>query len=41
MTFVRVGGRWFRCDDAWVTDAQQGDIREEDVYMLFYMQQSA
>ncbi|KAI3432768.1 hypothetical protein D9Q98_004308 [Chlorella vulgaris] len=40
VAYVRAAdGRWYLCDDAWVTAAEEEAVRNCQAYMLFYAQQ--
>jgi ubiquitin carboxyl-terminal hydrolase 22/27/51 len=36
IAYVRNGGEWFRCDDAWVTRVAAEEVQAAHAYMLFY-----
>jgi len=35
---LRSRGSWFRCDDAWVTEASEQEVAQCQAYMLFFCQ---
>jgi uncharacterized UBP type Zn finger protein len=35
ITYVRCGGSWFCCDDAWVTLVEESEVAAAQAYMLF------
>lgn len=36
ISYVRVGHKWYRCDDSKVTLAEPGQEIDRNAYMLFY-----
>jgi ubiquitin carboxyl-terminal hydrolase 22/27/51 len=35
ITYVRCGGSWFCCDDAWITLVEESEVAAAQAYMLF------
>lgn len=40
ITYLRLGGAWYRCDDSWVSKASEELVRACQAYMLFYVQKA-
>lgn len=40
IAYVREGGHWFCCDDAWVTLVDEEEVAHSQAYMLFFCQDS-
>ncbi|XP_027331328.1 ubiquitin carboxyl-terminal hydrolase 22-like isoform X2 [Abrus precatorius] len=38
VTYLRLSNRWFKCDDAWVTQVDENIVRAAQCYMMFYVQ---
>ncbi|KAI5066740.1 hypothetical protein GOP47_0017268 [Adiantum capillus-veneris] len=38
ITYLQLGGLWYRCDDSWVSKASEDVVRACQAYMLFYVQ---
>ncbi|XP_031279713.1 ubiquitin C-terminal hydrolase 22 [Pistacia vera] len=38
VTYLRLKKQWYKCDDAWVTEVDEGVVRASQCYMLFYVQ---
>jgi ubiquitin carboxyl-terminal hydrolase 22/27/51 len=38
--FLRLSGRWYKCDDAWVTRVSEDVVRASQGYMLYYVQKT-
>ncbi|XP_042470275.1 ubiquitin C-terminal hydrolase 22-like [Zingiber officinale] len=38
LTYLRLSGQWYRCDDAWITHVKESMVRSSQAYMLFYVQ---
>lgn len=38
VTYLRLKEQWYKCDDAWVTEVDEGIVRASQCYMLFYVQ---
>jgi hypothetical protein len=36
IAFIKCGGYWYRCDDAWITIVEEEDVAACQAYMLFY-----
>lgn len=36
VAFVRLGGAWFKCDDAWVVRVHESAVRSCQAYLLYY-----
>lgn len=41
VAYVRHGGRWYRCDDAWVGEVAEAEVRAQQAYLLFYASHAA
>lgn len=40
MTYLRLRNQWYKCDDAWITEVDDGIVRASQCYMLFYVQKT-
>ena len=40
VSFVRLRRRWYRCDDAWITEVDEATVRASQCYMIFYVQKT-
>lgn len=40
ITYLRLGGLWYRCDDSWVSKVSEDVVRASQVYMLYYVQKT-
>ncbi|KAK8660848.1 hypothetical protein V6N13_051756 [Hibiscus sabdariffa] len=38
VTYLRLKNQWYKCDDAWVSEVDEGIVRASQCYMLFYVQ---
>lgn len=38
VTYLRLTNQWYKCDDAWVTEVDEGTVRASQCYMMFYVQ---
>lgn len=38
LTYLRLGERWYKCDDAWITQVSEGAVRASQGYMMYYVQ---
>uniref|UniRef100_A0A2P2IUE6 ubiquitinyl hydrolase 1 n=1 Tax=Rhizophora mucronata TaxID=61149 RepID=A0A2P2IUE6_RHIMU len=38
VTYLRIRNQWYKCDDAWITEVDEGIVRASQCYMLFYVQ---
>ncbi|KAK7388603.1 hypothetical protein VNO78_23425 [Psophocarpus tetragonolobus] len=38
VTYLRLSNRWYKCDDAWVTQVDENIVRAAQCYMMFYVQ---
>lgn len=38
VTYLRLGNQWYKCDDAWITEVDEGMVRASQCYMMFYVQ---
>lgn len=38
VTYLRLSNRWFKCDDAWITQVNDNIVRSAQGYMMFYVQ---
>ncbi|CAH8357429.1 unnamed protein product [Eruca vesicaria subsp. sativa] len=39
VTYLRLKGLWYRCDDAWINEVEEEVVRGCECYMLFYAQE--
>lgn len=37
ITYLRLGGLWYRCDDSWVSKVSEDVVRASQAYMLYYV----
>ncbi|KAG6550524.1 hypothetical protein Mapa_007893 [Marchantia paleacea] len=37
VSFIRLAGQWYKCDDAWVTRVSEEVVRASQGYMLYYV----
>ncbi|XP_024534516.1 ubiquitin carboxyl-terminal hydrolase 22 isoform X1 [Selaginella moellendorffii] len=40
VAYLRLGGEWYKCDDAWITRVGESVVRATQAYMLYYVQRS-
>ncbi|GAV80074.1 UCH domain-containing protein/zf-UBP domain-containing protein [Cephalotus follicularis] len=40
VTYLRLKKQWYKCDDAWITEVDEGIVRASQCYMLFYVQKT-
>ncbi|XP_047168939.1 ubiquitin C-terminal hydrolase 22 [Vigna umbellata] len=38
VTYLRLSNRWYKCDDAWITQVDENIVRAAQCYMMFYVQ---
>ncbi|XP_015884271.3 ubiquitin C-terminal hydrolase 22 [Ziziphus jujuba] len=38
VTYLRLVDQWYKCDDAWITEVDEGTVRASQCYMMFYVQ---
>lgn len=38
VTYLRLRNRWYKCDDAWITEVDEELVRASQCYMMFYVQ---
>ncbi|PON68359.1 Ubiquitinyl hydrolase [Parasponia andersonii] len=38
VTYLRLSDQWYKCDDAWITEVDEGIVRASQCYMMFYVQ---
>lgn len=38
VTYLRLCERWYKCDDAWITEVNESIVRAAQGYMMFYVQ---
>ncbi|KAK6237072.1 Peptidase C19 [Theobroma cacao] len=38
VTYLRLKNQWYKCDDAWISEVDEGTVRASQCYMLFYVQ---
>lgn len=38
VTYVRVRNQWYKCDDAWITEIDEGVVRASQCYLMYYVQ---
>lgn len=38
VTYLRLENRWYKCDDAWITEVDVGTVIASQCYMMFYVQ---
>ncbi|XP_022137323.1 ubiquitin carboxyl-terminal hydrolase 22 isoform X3 [Momordica charantia] len=38
VTYLRLRKRWYKCDDAWITEVDEEMVRNSQCYMMFYLQ---
>ncbi|PPR92275.1 hypothetical protein GOBAR_AA28396 [Gossypium barbadense] len=38
VTYLHVNNQWYKCDDAWICEVDEGIVRASQCYMLFYVQ---
>eukprot|EP00249_Psilotum_nudum_P019156 c27119_g3_i2 orf=657-2465(+) len=38
--YLCLGGQWYKCDDAWVTEVSEDVVRASQGYMLYYVQKA-
>lgn len=40
VTYLRLRNRWYKCDDAWVTEVNEGIVRASQCYLVYYVQRA-
>lgn len=40
ITFLRLYNQWYKCDDAWISEVDEGIVRASQCYMVFYLQKT-
>ncbi|KAL5558255.1 hypothetical protein UlMin_034466 [Ulmus minor] len=40
VSYLRLRNQWYKCDDAWVTEVDEGIVRAAQCYMIFYVQKT-
>lgn len=40
VSFLRLNGLWYKCDDAWITRVSEEVVRASQAYMLYYVQKT-
>ncbi|XP_041022645.1 ubiquitin C-terminal hydrolase 22-like isoform X1 [Juglans microcarpa x Juglans regia] len=40
VNFLRLRNQWYKCDDAWINEVDEGMVRASQCYMMFYVQKS-
>lgn len=40
VTFLRLYNQWYKCDDAWIMEVDEGTVRASQCYMIFYLQKT-
>ncbi|EFJ15451.1 hypothetical protein SELMODRAFT_118322 [Selaginella moellendorffii] len=40
VAYLRLGGEWYKCDDAWITRVGESVVRATQAYMLYYVQRT-
>lgn len=38
VTYLRLVDQWYKCDDAWITEVDEGIVRASQCYLMFYVQ---
>ena len=38
VTYVRVRNQWYKCNDAWITEVDEGVVRASQCYLMYYVQ---
>ncbi|CAM8965954.1 unnamed protein product [Rhodiola kirilowii] len=38
VTYLRLSDKWYKCDDAWITQVSENIVRTAQGYMIFYVQ---
>ncbi|KAB1204785.1 Ubiquitin carboxyl-terminal hydrolase 22 [Morella rubra] len=38
VTYLRLRNQWYKCDDAWINEVDEGMVRASQCYMMFYVQ---
>lgn len=38
VTYLRLRNRWYKCDDAWITEVDEEVVRTSQCYLMFYVQ---
>ncbi|KAE8056237.1 hypothetical protein FH972_013027 [Carpinus fangiana] len=38
VTYLRLSDQWYKCDDAWITEVDEGLVRASQCYVMFYVQ---
>ncbi|KAI4379509.1 hypothetical protein MLD38_005792 [Melastoma candidum] len=38
VTYLRLSNRWYKCDDAWITQVNENIVRAAQGYLMFYVQ---
>jgi ubiquitin carboxyl-terminal hydrolase 22/27/51 len=40
VTYLRLSNQWYKCDDAWITEVDEGMVRASQCYVMFYVQKT-
>lgn len=40
VTYLRLRNRWFKCDDAWITEVDEEVVRASQCYLIYYVQKT-
>lgn len=40
VTFLRLYNQWYKCDDAWIMEVDEGTVRASQCYMIYYLQKT-
>ncbi|CAI9755595.1 unnamed protein product [Fraxinus pennsylvanica] len=38
VTYLRLRNQWYKCDDAWITEVDEGVVRASQCYLIYYVQ---
>lgn len=38
VAYLRLKNQWYKCDDAWITEVDEGIVRASQCYLVFYVQ---
>lgn len=38
VTYLRLRDQWYKCDDAWITEVNEGVVKASQGYMIYYVQ---
>ncbi|KAK9279779.1 hypothetical protein L1049_013461 [Liquidambar formosana] len=38
VTYLRLRNQWYKCDDAWITEVDEGVVRASQCYLMYYVQ---